>query len=103
MPQRQSCTSIGKNIILTYFRDLIDRAKLETSDFEWKLVRFSYCLQVSEEYSAGHIGPKIGLKSPIFHVAPKKNSLSITLRRPEEKFPLRYLYVAQKKRYHYCM
>ena len=58
---------------------------------------------------------RLALKSPILQVATKKaplNSLhdaqkKIPLerssRRPEEKIPLRYLYVAQKKRYHYCM
>ena len=81
------CTSIGKSIILTYFTNLKDRATLEITDFEWKLVKFSYCLQVSGESSLGHIGRETYLKSPI------------TSRRPEEKYCLcrPLLHVAQKK------
>ena len=69
------CTSIGKSIILTYFRDLIDRATKEISDFEWKSARFSYCLQVSGDPSFGLIGPKYCLCRPLLYVAQKKNFL----------------------------
>ena len=100
------CTSIGKGIILTYFTNLKDRATLEITDFEWKLVEFSYCLQVSGESSLGHIGPKTHLKSPITSRRPEEK---YCLCRPflyvaqKKKFPLRYLYVAQKKKISNCM
>ena len=86
---------------MTYFTNLKDRATLEITDFEWKLVEFSYRLQVSGESSLGHIGPKTYLKSPITSRRPEEK---YCLCRPflyvaqKKKFPLRYLYVAQKKK-----
>ena len=75
MQQEQGCTSIGKSIILTYFTNLIDRATLEITDFELKLVRFSYCLQLSGDPSFGLIGPKYCLCRPLLYVAQKTNFL----------------------------
>ena len=83
-----------------------DRATLEITDCEWKLVAFSYRLQVSGESSLGHIGPKTYLKSPITSRRPEEK---YCLCRPllyvaqKKKFPLRYLYVAQKKKISNCM
>ena len=102
--QEQSCTSIGKSIILTYFTNLKDRATKEISDFEWKSARFSYCLQSVWRALIGLIGPKYCLGRPLLYVAQKKSTAFVALyftsprrkiplrnspRRPEEKIPLR--------------
>ena len=96
--QEQSCTSIGKSIILTYFIILKDRATLETSDFEWRLVKFSYRLQVLENPEPDLCGPKTCPEVARTASRHEESPSEFSSRRPEEKFPLKYLHDAQKKK-----
>ena len=83
--QEQSCTSIGKSIILTYFTIPKDRAALETSDFEWKLVRFSYRLQESGDITSDLSVQVLPFSPNTIRRPEEKISFKISLRRPKEK------------------
>ena len=76
---------------MTYFRDLIDRATKEISDFEWKSARFSYRLQSVWRALIGLIGPKYCLGRPLLYVAQKKSTAFVALyfTSPRRKIPLR--------------
>ena len=106
MQQEQDCTSIGKNIVFTSFtKDYILRG---LPDCEWRRLVLLLSPRVRRT-SRPHLGPKtcpevarlqVAKKKPpriiftpprrkfplyIPHAAQRKNSLRISLRRPEEK------------------
>ena len=65
--------------------NLKDRATLEITDFEWKLVKFAYCLQVSGDPHLDLLVLSTAFVADFFTSPRRKFPLRISSRRPKEK------------------